>query len=67
VEFAAVSNNPLANHSLDNMINERLKPLLDNWQDKQARPQRLFITPDSLSGAGLTKRVNKWGDIESQY
>ena len=47
-------------------INERLKPLLDNWQDKQARLQRLFITPD-FQTSRANQAYQQMGDIESQY
>lgn len=55
--------NPIDNHDLDNMIELRLIPLLDNWRDKQARPRYVYITPDSNLGAGLKYRVNHWGHV----
>ncbi|KAF7780964.1 hypothetical protein PRUB_a5382 [Pseudoalteromonas rubra] len=62
VEFPAFPDkNLFVNHSLENMIKERLIPLYHNWQDPTARPSQLFITPDASIGAGLKFRTNFWG------
>ncbi|WP_194868938.1 hypothetical protein [Pseudoalteromonas sp. PPB1] len=67
VEFPAFPDkNLFVNHSLENMIKERLIPLYHNWQDPTARPSQLFITPDASIGAGLKFRTNVWGPSQDR-
>ena len=54
---------PGRSHYLTPFINNILKPLTQQANPPEAKPRYVYITADTLIGAGLNERVNYWGEL----